>query len=69
MNVASINQRYFDKLSTQKMNKWAAEAALEKWPELCTLMTITSIADFYRHCQSSQPHAFYALTRGLSIVL
>lgn len=50
MNVASINQRYFDKLSTQRLNKWVADAVLEKRPDLCTPMTI---ADFYRRCQSS----------------
>lgn len=54
MNVASINQRYFDKLSTQRLNKWVAEAVLEKWPDLCTPMTIANIADFYRRCQSSR---------------
>lgn len=54
MNVASINQRYFDKLSTQRLNKWVAEAVLEKWPDLRMPMTIANVADFYRRCQSSR---------------
>lgn len=44
MNVATINQRYFDKLSTQRLNKWDTEAIFETWPDLC--MPITNITDF-----------------------
>lgn len=49
MNVASINQCYFDKLSTQKLNKWGSEAVLEKqncvrwWRSLTSLIFIGTV--------------------------